>query len=256
MHLESLGLLVFDGHAAISVGQRLLLYLALRSLTTDNRTTGRVWCHSTKTILVLVSLVFNVIAKIVRRHAVNLFGSELTLLLLSLTVPLLLSSSNILLRNLLPICIDLHKWTIIWRHRAPLRIYPVIVLRSLNMRIVLMLSHPFLLRRLLLHLLLLLLRIIVALLLSILLLLLLRSNTPALRVLLLLRLLLLRVLVRLLSLMLLLSSRLELLIIHNGCGSFLELFLFLLAARLRVRVAISVLLAFIKSFVLSISMSL
>ena len=103
MLLKSLALLILNGHASIDIGWNLLFNLALGSYAANH---GSAYCRNhSHSVLVLVGLVFNVIAEIVSGHAVNLFGSQLALLLLPLAISLLLASSHILMWQLLPICI-------------------------------------------------------------------------------------------------------------------------------------------------------
>ena len=101
--LKSLALLIHNGHASIDIGRHLLFNLALGSYAASH---GPAYCrHHSQSILVLVGLVFNVVAEIVSGHAVNLFGSQLPLLLLPLAISLLLACTHILMRNLLSISI-------------------------------------------------------------------------------------------------------------------------------------------------------
>jgi len=242
VHFKPLAFLIFNRHTSIDIGWRFFLDLALSSLSARHRSTySRRHPHP---FFVLIVLVFNVIAEIIRWHAVNLFSRKLSLLLLPFAISLFLSSRNILRGHLLAIWVSLNIRTVIMRYLGTLWVYPVVILRGLNMRIAVLLVYPFLLLRLLLlHLLLLSRRrvVIEALLRELLLLLLLLLNSSILLILLLhLLLLLLRILqLRVLSLLLWclgLLPWLELLLLgaHCSCGRFFELVLLLFTARLRI----------------------
>lgn len=97
MHLKSLTFLVLYGHSAtVHVLSNLLFDFAGCSLVlhTAHRTSNN---RHPICIKVLIGFVFNVIAKVFGRHVVYFLGSQLSILLLSLAIPLFLSCHSILL---------------------------------------------------------------------------------------------------------------------------------------------------------------
>lgn len=124
MHLKSLTFLVLYGHSAtVHVLSNLLFDFAGCSLVlhTAHRTSNN-W-HPI-CIKVLIGFVFNVIAKVFGRHVVYFLGSQLSILLLSLAIPLFLSCHSILLLLVFLV------WLILLHPR--LRVNPIIVLRCLH----------------------------------------------------------------------------------------------------------------------------
>ena len=124
MHLKSLTFLVLNWHSAtVHVLSNLLFDFAGCSLVlhTAHRTSNN---RHAVCIKILVGLVFNVIAKVFGSHVVYFFGSQLSILLLSLAIPLFLSCHSILLLLVFLV------WLTLLHPR--LRVNPIIVLRCLD----------------------------------------------------------------------------------------------------------------------------
>lgn len=126
-----LAFLIFNGHVAAVLGVLLFNFTSSSLVVSPRLRTPT--CSIL--IWILISLVFNVVAKVICWHVMVFLCSKFSILLLPLTVPLLFTSDSILLLLIVLALIELSSW---------LRINPIIVLRSLHI-LVLIVALPLLL---------------------------------------------------------------------------------------------------------------